>query len=650
MLHTGHDSQRASDNISLKSNIGNDSRPTITAIQQRCLKWNGVGESGNISGACFSGEMFCFLMDSSSNSIDESSDGKSAILREIIGVCKHKPKKNSLHNIYINYVGASGGSNYAHVQQLNDGYENSALLDIHAEEFMFETLSIDETLSFYNAMTPDPTSAENIAIMTDIVSLMELNSYKLIKVGYLRPPQRRLLLIATELLLGRDCIIYENFTVGLNAVDTAHVLRVLRTVLVSFNPNCFIMLTAPQLSFVELQYFDRMQVVSTVGESSYYGVTTPVKDYCTSEKQAISFAVGDLGVLDPMFFSSEHWLSYYSTCAIESAVSPVPGASNHISSDLPLFGATAATGGPYDETPQKLDLNVQTVGYTEMDNATRTPMHDHLLASGGVGNGAAPAVKSFSNATGGRVLIKARLSSGYNGAVDKSIVGYIQRLGRQFGWCMWRSFIVHWRNVDSAAFVWLIGGVTSSLGVMATFFDLSYTLEGFQNRCALITTYPFGVCALTNILYGHTLQSRNVLAWDRNRDVYLPVFALFTDFLGELLIFKTIPPFLACCIPYYGLNFNQTWGAFWTFLETIMYIGLVAAAFARLSFTLLAPSMRLEPGKAAIQTVGVYAIMILYAGFIVNIPTLPHWIWFLRDFSMFYWGCNILYYNDMGTA
>jgi hypothetical protein len=175
-------------------------------------------------------------------------------------------------------------------------------------------------------------------------------------------------------------------------------------------------------------------------------------------------------------------------------------------------------------------------------------------------------------------------------------------------------------------------------------------VEGFQNRCALITTYPFGVVTLTNILFEHTQHNRNVLAWDRNRDTYLPVFGLLSDFISDLFIVKTIPPFLASVVPYYGLNFNRTWSAFWTFLEMMMYISLVAATFARVQFTLLSPSINNVPGKVAIATVGVFAIMILYAGFIVNIPTLPHDVWFLRDWSMFYWGCNILYYNDMGDA
>ena len=52
----------------------------------------------------------------------------------------------------------------------------------------------------------------------------------------------------------------------------------------------------------------------------------------------------------------------------------------------------------------------------------------------------------------------------------------------------------------------------------------------------------------------------------------------------------------------------------------------------------------------SLQLLSILCLMVLYAGFIVNIPTLPEALWFIRDFSMFYWGCNVLYYNDIGNS
>lgn len=690
----------SSDIISLNNSIAatDNKGPIIAADYQRCLKWNGIGNDNSVSGACYSGEIFCFLSDS--DCADNRNDGKSSILREIIGVCKDKAPNAMLHNIYINYVSAP------HVQQLNRGYENGSLLDVQTDAFCFDCLTVQETLSFYNAMKPDANSAENISHMNQLLCIMQLDSVRDTRVTLLRAEQKRLLIIAVELLIGRDCIIYEQFNRGLTAVETVHLLSVLKQVLIQYNPNCFFILSATNVSLDELYYVDRIQVLSEECETSYYGVTAPVKAYFTGsiDPPTTGYCGGDgnisnatvvvdglsqssknmrqpFTVLSPQFFRHECWLSFHATCAIESAPAPI-----HTSADMDVSSLSeTSVEGIYD-TPSKKQqqeeasatsssggvVNVQqtVVGYTEMDSAVRTPMYEHLLPPGGgasssvmnkrfsnpvsktaiYNTGTATNTRTFSRGYAGSIASKSRLTSAYNKAYDTSFMSYLTRLGRQCGWCFWRSFTVHWRLIDTAVFVWMIGGVTASIGVLVTFYDLKYTEQGFQNRCALITTYPFGVLTLCNIMFSHTLKSRNVLAWDRNRETYLPVFGLFSDFVADLCVFKLIPPFLACCIPYYGLNFNRTWGAFWVFTECMMYLTVVAGTFARAMFTCLAPSIHMEPAKAAVSTVGVYAIMILYAGFIVNIPTLPDWVWFLRDWSMFYWGCNVMYYNDMGNT
>jgi len=146
-----------------------------------------------------------------------------------------------------------------------------------------------------------------------------------------------------------------------------------------------------------------------------------------------------------------------------------------------------------------------------------------------------------------------------------------------------------------------------------------------------------GIVALANLIFDHDMIDRNVVAWDRNRNIYCPLFAMFTNIITDLVVVKLMPALIAGCVFYYPCNLKRTWHAFEVFLQFWLMIHLVGACFSRVIFALMAISHKFEQARAAVSTTSSFFLMVLYAGFIYNLGCLPSDKNFLRAWSIFYW-------------
>jgi len=278
----------------------------------RCFRWNGIGSTKSIHGSCYSGEICCFMSDSTKKETRK----RASILRELIGEC------NGSHA--YNYNNKATPNLFIDDQVLPHGYMNGSLVDPFDDLFMYEEMTVQETLGFHNAMRKD--AEENEANVYRLVKIMKLNGVLSQRINILTPDQRRCLTISIEIISGADVIIYDDFTSGLTSIQFADVLSNLKKMLCEFNPSCFIILGVARLSYDEIQYVDRIQVISNTNTGSS-GSSIP-----TFAKQTgyISEAGGDnregdrdrLGSIDESFFNGSCSLikAYIRRCHSDSYI------------------------------------------------------------------------------------------------------------------------------------------------------------------------------------------------------------------------------------------------------------------------------------------------------------------------------------------
>lgn len=150
---------------------------------------------------------------------------------------------------------------------------------------------------------------------------------------------------------------------------------------------------------------------------------------------------------------------------------------------------------------------------------------------------------------------------------DGSLTGWLLRLLVQARSVLWRTAVTRLRDPSTIFLVYLNAGLIAGAMLAFTFYDMQLDIYGFQNRCAMITTFPFGVIALNNIMFTFVMSDRNAFAVDRTRRNFWPALFPLLSWAVEVALLKSIPPVIAVAVAYYPMNVQRTWPKFFTFLE-----------------------------------------------------------------------------------
>ena len=415
------------------------------------MKWDRLGVSNSVSGGCFSGEIFCFLA---------SADEKPNLLREIIGFEKNKSTDKSYRNIAVN------GKVYAY------GYDNGCLLDPMADEFLYNELTVNETLNFHNAMRVD--YFDNRANIYRLLNVIKLDLFKDVMVKDLSPDQRRLLTIAIDIVIGSDCIIYEDVSVGLTSLQTINVLTILRKIVKEYNPQLFVILGVSKLSLEELHYIDRIQVISNVNTNSsgseeascqslYYGtptiITAFVNDCVKGVVSNIDFVKNNdisMNIAVQLFFATHGvFPGLFTTGSWKRHV----GVYDDTTAAAVFVGADGTEEEGRGEEEEGVDES-ETPGAVASGNSTHSSGNDGTISSPlltdafneGKADANAPIVKPPATLIRSTKKKINKLSWYYNKKYDHSLWNWTGRLGRQANWCLWRAFVIRLRTFDAALF------------------------------------------------------------------------------------------------------------------------------------------------------------------------------------------------------
>lgn len=206
---------------------------------------------------------------------------------------------------------------------------------------------------------------------------------------------------------------------------------------------------------------------------------------------------------------------------------------------------------------------------------------------------------------------------------------------------LWRGFLDIVRNPAL-----LLAHVTVAIliGVFCggIFFDAPLNIEGAQNRlgAGFFVLAFLGFWSLTTIDLLHV--ERNIVARETSAGYYNPYLYLVSKIVLDAVLLRVLPAFLLSVPLYFMMHLQRTAEKILIFLLTVSTFNITVGMLS-MAITLLSPSA----GTASLLINTVLLIGLLFAGHLVNIPTMPAWVRWLHHLSPFHYGFQILSVNEM---
>jgi ATP-binding cassette subfamily G (WHITE) protein 2 len=182
------------------------------------------------------------------------------------------------------------------------------------------------------------------------------------------------------------------------------------------------------------------------------------------------------------------------------------------------------------------------------------------------------------------------------------------------------------------------------IGILGYIFypNLGVTYEDFQDRVALLTMLPYATSLFCTTGFEVQKHDRHVFELERENRYYNPIAFIFGISFADILQLRILPPILTGLICYFPCGLQDSGHHFAIFLVVLILMNIVGAGLSR-----CIGSVVRENGTATLSSSALILLMLLYCGFLVNPDTIPDGMKWFQDISLFYWGCGLLYFNEM---
>lgn len=575
---------------------------------------------------------------------------------------------------------------------------------------LYNDLTVLETLVFSSQMRQEmgnmsddgiddgttqgqPAELTVLRLLTD----MGFKDWAETKVGDLAKWQKRMVLFATEAVAGKDALFFDMPTLDLDAPSALSLITAMQR---AAKGGRMVVISMTSLTFREYAMLDKIQLLSSNG-SIYFGSVSKAVNYFAglgrtpSPGASISDFLLDL-VDDDMWpggYSDAH-LAFLEKAAEHMAVEELGemigegieiedgnlhkseqgmprnesksridehaqyGSSSSDSGDLPVLGGREHPQSP----PHRLNAASPTTLKEEECDDT-----DALTSLSGLDS----SLHSYQQAS---TTKEKAAGSGPGLGEDDDDWTQINLCGSsdfvdQFGLCLWRAFVVRWRDLAIIMATW---SYTTLLLVSSFLLAFSFSEEK-RSRERFLTMFPYLTTLLLNLWNDQCHRDRNIFTFERKRGYFRrPWMSLLSSLIADVIIYHIFPPLIACCMLYGPVGLKPTGAAFYTFTKTVLVVCMVAACLARAlffavdAFESLPVSMpvlirndrdasRLRSVKTASFTVTLFTLFLFYTstsgtaeGLSAEADSGGGVTAFMQSCSFYYWGCSILFTNEFG--
>ncbi|XP_069028317.1 broad substrate specificity ATP-binding cassette transporter ABCG2-like [Embiotoca jacksoni] len=210
----------------------------------------------------------------------------------------------------------------------------------------------------------------------------------------------------------------------------------------------------------------------------------------------------------------------------------------------------------------------------------------------------------------------------------------------QFKWVLKRTF----RNLmlnpqTSIAQV----AVTAFLAVVvgAIFFDVKEDQSGIQNRVGALFFITVNQCFSSLSSAELFISERKLFIHEYISGYYRLSVYFLSKILSDIITLRTIPAIVFSCVAYFMIGLKPTAGAFFFFMLTVTLVAYTSTAMA----------LAISADQSVVAIANIFmtiasVFMMIFAGLLVNLPSIVSWLAWLKYLSIPRYGLSALQANE----
>lgn len=210
----------------------------------------------------------------------------------------------------------------------------------------------------------------------------------------------------------------------------------------------------------------------------------------------------------------------------------------------------------------------------------------------------------------------------------------------QFRWVLKRTFRNLMLNPQTSV-AQVAVTLFLALVIGAIFFDIQEDNSGVQNRFGAIFFVTVNQCFSSLSSAELFIAERKLFIHEYISGYYRVSVYFLSKILSDIIALRTIPAIVFSCVAYFMIGFKATAEAFFLFMFTV----------ALVSYTATSMALAISADQTVVAIANIFmtiacVFMMIFAGLLVNLPTVVSWLAWLKYLSIPRYGYTALQINE----
>ncbi|XP_076581084.1 broad substrate specificity ATP-binding cassette transporter ABCG2-like [Chaetodon auriga] len=220
------------------------------------------------------------------------------------------------------------------------------------------------------------------------------------------------------------------------------------------------------------------------------------------------------------------------------------------------------------------------------------------------------------------------------------IITYNTSFLTQFRWVLKRTF----RNLllnPQTSIAQVAVTVFLALVIGALFFDIKEDQTGIQNRFGVLFFVVVNQCFSSLSSAELFISQRKLFIHEYISGYYRVSVYFLSKVLSDIIALRTIPAIVFSCVAYFMIGLKPTVEAFFSFMLTM----------ALVSYTATSMALAISADQTVVAIASIFmtittVFMMIFAGLLVNLPSIVGWLAWLKYLSIPRYGLSALQVNE----
>ncbi|KAM9827387.1 broad substrate specificity ATP-binding cassette transporter ABCG2, partial [Neosynchiropus ocellatus] len=234
------------------------------------------------------------------------------------------------------------------------------------------------------------------------------------------------------------------------------------------------------------------------------------------------------------------------------------------------------------------------------------------------------------------ILQKKGTTTGSNSRTITYTTGFLT----QFKWVLKRTFRNLMLNPQTSV-AQVAVTLFLALVVGAIFFGVEQNQSGLQNRMGALFFITVNQCFSSLSAAELFITERKLFIHEYISGYYRLSVYFLTKILSDIITLRTIPAIVFSCVAYFMIGLKPTVEAFFLFMFSVMLVAYTATSMA----------LAISADQTVVAIANIFmtiscVFMMIFAGLLVNLPSIVNWLAWLKYLSIPRYGLSALQINE----